>query len=80
MNNEVYPGTRVMVFDPSLYVNDKKTPPSMTVRPATVIRRYGFRSQYYGWVYPDCVDVLFDHRPERISKGHFTDCVEVIKE
>ena len=27
---------------------------------------------YEVWKYPDLVDVQFDHRPERISHGHFT--------
>lgn len=44
-NTTYYPGTRVMVFDPRLYKDDKKTPPEYTIRPATVIRWYGKRSK-----------------------------------
>jgi len=61
------PGTRVEVFDSSLFVDDTKTPPSHTIRPATVIRQYIVEH----WN-EHCVDVRFDHRPDDISHGHFT--------
>ena len=78
---EILPGSRVKVFDGRLFVNDKATPLSVTMKPATVVKRYGYRSEYNReWVYPDCVDVIFDHWPERVSKGHFTNCVERMKE
>jgi len=66
----IFPGTRVLVGDQRLYKNDKDTPLSVTQKPATIVCRYGYISERFG-NYPDCVDVLFDHRPE-ISKGHFT--------
>ena len=77
------PGDRVMVFDPRLYIDDFKTPLSVTVKPATVIARYGkkINSNFTGnkdWIYPDLVDVQFDHRPNEVSKGHFTDGVKRI--
>jgi len=67
-----WPGTRVRVFDSRLYINDKKTPLSFTMKPATVVKWYGYRSSYNtNWIYSDCVDVRFDHRKE-VSKEHFT--------
>lgn len=71
----IMPGDRVLVFDSRLFKNDRDTPLSVTMKPATVIRRYGYRSPLFGWEYPDCCDVLFDHRPEQESRGHFTDMI-----
>ena len=59
-----------MVFDASLFKDDRTTPLSMTMKPATVICWYGYRDKQFG-IYGNMVDVLFDHRPERVSKGHF---------
>lgn len=74
-NHWPMPGDRVLVFDHLLWIDDKKTPLSVTLKPATVLCRYGFRSEYRPeWIYPDCVEVQFDHR-ERPSRGHFTDGV-----
>ena len=89
----ILPGSRVMVFDPSLYVDDVKTPLSQTIQPATVTRRYSMKTTSYNnvsyddcgvsygepdvWKYPDLVDVKFDH-DGRESRGHFTDVVEAI--
>jgi hypothetical protein len=96
MNNDprnIMPGDKVLVFDSSIYINDIVTPLSVTLRPATVVCRYGEKTishmncvHYWDspicepdtWLYPDIVDVVFDHRPERVSHGHFTDSVEVI--
>ena len=75
--NDILPGDGVKVFDHLLYEDDKSTPISYTMRPATVVRRYGRRSLRFG-VYPDLIDVLFDHRLGRVSVGHFTRCVERI--
>lgn len=97
----IMPGDRVLVFDSLLFENDIKTPLSHTVRPATVVARYGYHSfwrlnkfdlqkamngestlypgGYETWKYPDLVDVRFDHRPERISQGHFTDGVAMLR-
>lgn len=69
-----YPGDRVMVFDSLLFEDDVSTPLSYTVRPATVVRHYGMRTRY--GIYPSCIDVVFDHRRDRVSHGHFTSCVE----
>lgn len=70
------PGDRVKVFDHVLFKDDVSTPLSFTMRPATIIRRYGYRIHYpvsdVTYQYNDVVDVLFDHRPERESRGHFT--------
>ena len=81
----LWPGTRVAVFDSSLFKDDISTPLSYTVRPATVTCWYGYVSEYmereYGReaaIYPDMIDVIFDHRPERVSRGHFSDGVELI--
>ncbi len=73
----VLPGCRVLAFDPTLYKDDLNTPLSHTVRPATVLQRYGiigYESTHSGWVlpHPDVVDLRFDHRPERVSRAHFT--------
>lgn len=65
------PGDRVLAFDHLLYRDDVSTPCSVTVRPATVLARYGTESKRFGR-YPDLVDLLFDHRPEQSSYGHFT--------
>ena len=90
-NSQILPGSRVMVFDPCLFVDDIKTPSTHTIRPATVICRYGERVTYshnvcyddfgnqFGepeeWEYPDLIDVVFDHALGRISHGHFTNGV-----
>jgi hypothetical protein len=72
--SEIMPGDRVLVFDPRLFKDDVSTPPSMTMKPATVVCRYGYKhvaanEDESDRVYPDLVDVEFDHRG--LSKGHF---------
>lgn len=86
----IMPGSRVMVFDNLLFKNDTDTPISFTVRPATVVCRYGRKTSlfeghltvptggYFTSCYPDLVDVVFDHRPNEVSKGHFTEGVKEI--
>lgn len=69
--------SKVMVFDFRLFVDDKSTPLNVTMCPATVVCRYGYKGRF--GIYPDCVDVIFDHRPDQISKGHFTNRVREIK-
>lgn len=64
------PGDRVLVYDALLFVDDETAPLSVTMRPATVLRRYGCRSKDGRMNYPDVVDVHFDHRGE--SRAHFT--------
>ncbi len=91
MIEEFYPGARRMVFDSRLFVDDKKTPISTTMKPATVVCRYGKVASYYGGniydgydiqlgPYEDLVDVVFDHRPEKVSHGHFTSGTKPIQE
>ncbi len=73
-----YPGDRVRIFDWRLFKNDKDTPVSFTVRPATVLRWYGRRASKTigGYPYPSLIDVVFDHRPNEVSHGHFTNIIE----
>jgi len=40
-----------------------------------VIRWYGKYNLDPTWNYPNLLDVIFDHRPNDISHGHFTDYV-----
>lgn len=83
MSTEFWPGTRVLAFDWTLYRDDKSTPLSVTLKPATVERWHGYKAPAIDqpgvlWTYPNLVDVRFDHRPERISHSHFAERVEVI--
>lgn len=73
MKRILMPGDRVEVFDNTLFCDDISTPLSVTMKPATIVCRYGRKSQF--GIYPDLVDVVFDHRPERVSKAHFTNFV-----
>ncbi len=76
--NKIMPNDKILVFDSSLFINDKDTPLSMTMKSARVICRYRNRSTYNrNWIYPDLVDVIFDH-DKRLSEGHFTYGVEVL--
>lgn len=74
--DNIYPGDRVKLFDHRLFKNDRTTPLSVTVQPATVLRRYGYKSQMFG-EYPDLIDVRFDH-DGRESCGHFTEYTQLI--
>lgn len=71
---EFFPGTTVRVFDTRLYKDDRTTPPSVTMKLATVIRWYGKKSTYSGQTvtYPSLIDVVFWH-DGRESKAHFAD-------
>ena len=71
----ILPGSRVLVWDATLFQDDIKTPDCW--RPATVVSRYGYRSRMFG-DYPDCVDVVFDHRKVRESCGHLTNGIRAI--
>lgn len=66
-----FPGDRCKVFDPRLFVDDKKTPLSKTMQPATVLKRYSYFSNGF---WDDVVDVIFDHN-NRVSRAHFTNGV-----
>ena len=73
-----YPGDRVFVFCSSLFKDDEKTPLSYTMRPATVVHWRcceGAMDEY-----DNVIDVRFDHDPENISFGHFSDHVLTIEE
>lgn len=78
----ILPGSRVLVFDSGLYQDDVSTPLSITMKPATVVCRYGVSAEHTHGLgnYPDLVDVKFDHKPMFVSRGHFTDGVEEMAE
>ena len=86
------PGTRVIVYDYSLFQDDKKTPAKTLHLPATVVRHYGELEQRYTLnelilgPYSSCVDVIFDHREHlphenlcRVSRGHFTTGIQLME-
>lgn len=81
-SNVFRPGQRVMVYDYSLFKDDVKTPFIQLFRPATVVCWYGKPEVHYPVCdlklgpYPNLVDVIFDHRPNQVSHGHFGDGVE----
>lgn len=80
----IAPGTRVKVFDHTLYKNDTLTPLSVTMKSATVVKHYGELAHRYPindltlGPYESMIDVVFDHKPERESCGHFTWGVELL--
>jgi hypothetical protein len=71
------PGERVLVYDCSQFKDDYTTPCLQLELPATVVCWYGEKTNW--GTYPDLVDVVFDHRPEYISHGHFGDGVEKLE-
>jgi len=82
--NNFVEGDRVKVFDYTLFINDIKTPLSHTMRPAVVVCHYGYVSEWLekevgreAAKYDDIIDVIFDHRPNKISKGHLVSHVEL---
>jgi hypothetical protein len=83
-----YPGTKVLVFDRRLYVDDIVTPLSLTMKEATVLRWYGTRpsrssasSTYPGKLpgppYDSLIDVVFAYDSWE-SRGHFTYYTKII--
>ena len=81
----IYPDSRVKVYFSSGFVNDKLTPVNSLMKPATVVRRYGKKSilpihETKKFEYPDLLDVIFDHEPNRVSCGHFTYLVELMSD
>ena len=82
--NEIYPGTRVLVYFHRGFIDDRTTLYRTLMKPATVVQRYGRKSAYLPisetqpHEYPDLVDVVFDHEPDRVSHGHFTHGVELL--
>ena len=85
MNNDarnIMPGDRVKAFDSRRFIDDVTTPPSVTMRPATVVCRYGRITRHWTdegkeYKYPDLVDICFDG-DLLDSHGHFTNSVVVI--
>ena len=71
---EIFPGSRVMVWDHRLWKRDDLTPDCYRI--GTVVCRYGLKELAKpNWperIYDDLVDVEFDYRPGEISTGHFT--------
>lgn len=78
MEKEILPGTKVSAFCPfSFRIPNTSNNDFM---PGTVVCRHGYRSSYNpDWIYPDVVDIRFDHIPHLVSHGHFTDGVKVIE-
>jgi len=81
------PGDRVTVFDYRLFEDDVTTPLSMTMCPATVVRHYGYVSEFLAKEigreaarYPNCIDIIFDHRPDSVSKAHIAEYVSYLEE
>jgi hypothetical protein len=79
--DQVGVGSRILVYDYREFINDKVTPVRMLMKSAIVVRRYGRTTDYgSGTVYyDDMVDVVFDHSDDYVSKGHFTDGIELIE-
>ena len=79
-------GRRARVWDHRLYRDDKRTPAKVCFRKATIVRHYGKKirvpdsvgSEDGYWKYPDLVDVVFDHRPNVVSHGHFTSGIRLV--
>lgn len=74
-------GSRVKVFDHLLYENDITTPLEVTFKEATVHDIYTEKKcgkLPLKWKQP-VADVIFDHRPDEISQGHFVSQMEEIQ-
>ncbi len=56
----------IKVFDHRLFIDDVTTPLSVTMKPARILRSYIQDGQ-------KMIDVVFEYRPNEISKGHFSD-------
>lgn len=66
----LFPGTRVRVFDSRRFKDDRSTPLSVTMRPATVVRWYGATKEMYSFgPYENLIDVVFDG-DEQESRAH----------
>ena len=68
-------GSRVKVFDGSLFEDDITTPLSVTMQSATVKRLYWEKGEFGRKL----ADVEFEYRPGEISRGHFVDLIELIQ-
>lgn len=77
-------GDRIKVFDDRLFKDDVSTPLSETMRPCKVIRIYGSKTEAYPdfpvRIYPEQIDVVFDHRPDNVSKGHLPPYAKINEE
>ena len=67
-NKDLKPSQRILVFDHTLFVDDVTTALSVTMKTAFIRRRYE-ESMVNG---RELIDVVFDHRPQQVSRGHFT--------
>lgn len=76
--DKIVPGVRVKVFDHRLFKNDRSTPLSETMKPAVVVRIYDYVSRFGLGMYPNVADVVFDYRPNEVSKAHFTEFIEIM--
>lgn len=76
IKNKVVKGSRIIMWDSKSYKSDSSTPYDSILFPATVVCRYGYRSANFG-IYPDVVDVEFDHR-KGVSKAHFLDKIHSV--
>ncbi len=67
-------GSKVKVFDHRLYEDDISTPLSVTMKAATVVEIYQEEKKLKF----SCLvaDVVFDYRPDEISKAHFVHQME----
>jgi hypothetical protein len=90
----ILPGSRVLVFDPRLFIDDIATPLNITMQPATVIQRYSKIVKDYSNVeyddyghqigeiiyhkYDDIIDVIFDYDMHR-SNCHFLTTVKELE-
>ena len=78
----IMPGDILIMWDKSLYIDDKKTPYKTILREALVLKRYGTLKTNYPITfgpYKDLIDVKFLHNG-RVSRGHFTNYLNFKKE
>ena len=70
-NKQLKKGTRLKVFDYTLFIDDVTTPLNVTMKPCTIFKLR--REANHGR--RELIDVIFDRRPKQISYGHFTNSV-----
>ena len=58
MSHEFIPGDRILVFDHRLFKDDVSTPLSVTMQPATIVRRYGKKYKLPRSEYCRCEAIL----------------------
>lgn len=71
---------RAMVFDAIAWTNNggDAEDNSVFMKPATVVSEPYHQEGYTSTMFTLLVDVIFDHKPNYVSKGHFEHCVEYI--